>query len=66
MTCTECGSTEMVPVVDEVDIGVGIQTFTRGYECACGNQVSLCDGCGRPAPGHAKWCGNDPLDEVTS
>lgn len=59
LECPKCGG----PLEDEreeVDIGVGIQTFHIGYLCPIhGPVVSVCYGCGIPKlSGYAcqAWC----------
>lgn len=54
--CT-CGVT-MSELVEEVDIGVGVQRHVRGYECpGCGVQVALRDCCGSDVgEAHRAWC----------
>ena len=47
-------------MVDEVDIGVGIQTFVTGWECEeHGTICGLCSGCGIACVDgaeHREWC----------
>lgn len=57
--CPECGA-ETEAIIEEVDIGVGIQQFTVGYECLeHGGLCGICYGCGVPQmPGVEcrTWC----------
>ena len=52
-----CGA-PMTELVEEVDIGVGVQRHIRGYECpACGEQIALRDCCGSVVgAAHRSWC----------
>lgn len=55
--CFICNSL-MEIIQDSVDIGVGVQTFTVGYECPNHYMFSVCNTCsvvedGRP---HYDWC----------
>jgi hypothetical protein len=57
--CPDC-KRELDPVYEEVDIGVGVQTFLTGYECyEHGGICGVCNGCNAPQlEGHAcrPWC----------
>lgn len=55
MKCPICGSVECDEVAEEVDIGVGIEKFTVGFECANCGQIPVCPHCGGVKT-HAKWC----------
>ena len=60
--CAECGAL-LVADVEEVDIGVGIQTFVVGWSCpnGCPFGFAVCGGCGiaigAPGQEHRAWCG---------
>ncbi len=55
--CKECDS-PLTRLTDEVDIGVGNQEFTIGYECSnCGQQYGVCSTCGTiEDDNHEDWC----------
>ncbi len=56
MKCNKCGE-QMEAITDEVDIGVGVQTHVRGYDCKCGNALGVCDGCGALSCDPCRdWC----------
>lgn len=57
--CPTCGGPGEA-IYEEVDIGVGVQRFCIGFECAgCQQRVATCHECGTPLDGreHAVWCG---------
>lgn len=43
--CPLCGSTEFLPVCDEVDIGVGVQEGNLGGTCGSCGDVAQCRDC---------------------
>ncbi|MBI2020171.1 hypothetical protein HYS94_02010 [Candidatus Daviesbacteria bacterium] len=60
-----CCSKEMDRLTDEVDIGVGIQTFTYGFECSeCSRMLPACFHCGIPEDGRQHWTGCLSLKEI--
>ncbi len=56
--CSSCDEKALAPVVEEVDIGVGIQEHVIYWECtSCGEMETRCDICGRlRSRGHEPWC----------
>ena len=57
VSCPKCGLPEAVLVEEEVDIGVGIQKFTVGWECDQCGQLTACTGCGVAlGTEHREWC----------
>jgi len=63
--CPKCGGTGQL-LQDEVDIGVGMQRVTTGFECDTCGQISYCSSCGAwDFQPHAKWCAAkvDDVDE---
>lgn len=56
MKCPNCPSTDATEIADEVDIGVGVQKFVRGYDCPSCGQVSICPACGSANGDHANYC----------
>lgn len=61
MICPRCGSKNFELIQDEVDIGVGVQTHTRGGECADCGPVACCAVCGgweveKNILAHEPWC----------
>jgi hypothetical protein len=54
--CPKCHKPIAEEIVEEVDIGVGIQRFVTGWACGDCGLIATCNGCGRPEPDHAKWC----------
>lgn len=54
--CPKCRLPHAEEIIDEVDIGVGIQRHLRGWACGGCGLVAACDRCGRPDPEHAEWC----------
>jgi hypothetical protein len=63
MNCPKCNRPGCEEVIDEIDIGVGIQKHTIGFECPdCGN-IGICNECGAPDfKPHSNWCAH--LKEV--
>lgn len=59
IVCPDCGR-PLDPVNEEVDIGVGVQTFLVAYECfEHGGICGVCFGCGVPHLDgfeHRSWC----------
>ncbi len=57
MICPKCNEDELIPITEEVDIGVGFQTHVLGWECSkCGEQFAACNDCGAITPNHEAWC----------
>lgn len=61
MICPRCGSKNFELVQDEVDIGVGVQTHTRGGECPNCGPIACCKMCGgweveKNVLAHEFWC----------
>ncbi len=56
--CSSCDEKALAPIVEEVDIGVGLQEHIIYWECTnCGEMESRCDFCGSPSGrGHEPWC----------
>jgi hypothetical protein len=69
VTCPTCGR-DAEPVNEEVDIGVGIQTFLVAWECLeHGGICGVCWGCGIPdrvGETHASWCKDHPGEVITA
>jgi len=65
-TCPVCNADGFELDQEEVDIGVGVQTFMRGGFChgVCDSYVEKCDGCGGWGGKHESWCPVNKL-EVT-
>ncbi len=57
-TCPVCNADGFEYAQDDVDIGIGVQTFTHGGWCrgACDDYVVLCHRCGMWGGKHADWC----------
>jgi len=55
MTCPRCGSEDGHKLYEEVDIGLGVQTYVYGYDCPECGQVAFCTACGA-VDGHEAWC----------
>lgn len=61
-SCPICGDPGFELIQEEVDIGVGVQTFVTGGWCPKCEEVPFCTGCGefaRKPSGeieHSKWC----------
>jgi hypothetical protein len=68
VTCS-CGR-EADPVYEEVDIGVGVQSFHAGWECAeHGGICGVCGSCGvADSVGytHQSWCREHPNETITA
>lgn len=58
MVCYECGDHELVPIMDEVDIGIGVLYNLCYYECPQCGQFSICQECKRISrhEPHEEWC----------
>ncbi len=56
-TCLQCNN-PLDELKDGVNIGVGTQEFTTGYECPnCGQQYGACPTCGTiKDDNHEDWC----------
>jgi hypothetical protein len=63
--CPKCGGADYEDRNEEVDIGVGIQTFHVGGECRVCGPMSVCYTCGAwDFEPHAKWCATaDVIEE---
>ena len=58
--CPKCGCKEAEEIVEEVDIGVGVQRFVVGYICPKCREFSICSGCGAPeGTACERWCNKD-------
>ncbi len=55
-TCPICRTPGATQVAEEVDIGVGTQTFVTGIECPKCGQIPVCAMCGALNGKHHKWC----------
>ncbi len=68
VTCS-CGRVAD-PYEEEVDIGVGVQRFLAGWECAeHGGICGVCFSCGvadRPDYTHQAWCREHPGKTITA
>lgn len=58
------------PVCEEVDIGVGVQSFQTGWACPeHGGICGVCRSCGiadRPGYTHQSWCSAHPSETITA
>ena len=56
--CPKCGTHKLQEVIEEVDIGVGVQKHLLGWECCeCGLAIAACAQCGSPeGERHLSWC----------
>jgi len=56
-TCPVCKQPKCFnPWIEEVDIGVGVQTFLRGGECNHCGQITKCPTCSSFTNEHESWC----------
>ena len=55
-TCPRCGGPDFEIIAEEVNIGVGVQTFVRGGECRTCGPLARCPQCGSWEETHATWC----------
>lgn len=55
MNCPVCEHPQAEEIVEEVDIGVGIQRHTVGVDCPKCGQIAACSACGS-FDGHETWC----------
>lgn len=54
--CPKCGKYGFEIFEDEVDIGVGIQTFIQGGLCSECGPIEHCNFCGNWDGKHSSWC----------
>lgn len=55
MKCPQCNADGCEALTEEVDIGVGIQSYVWGYECKDCGQIPVCGECGGVV-NHSKIC----------
>jgi hypothetical protein len=61
--CPKCKQPGFEEHVEEVDIGVGIQTFYTGGECQTCGPIGVCGQChAHTFEPHWEWCGK-PVDD---
>ncbi len=64
MNCPRCRHPGIEVIEDEVDIGVGVQKFVRGYDCPDCGEIMVCDACGHVEGAHWPWCGQMKLNQT--
>lgn len=64
--CPKCGEQDFEILVDEVDIGVGIQKHTYGGVCGNCGEIDYCDICGAWNNLLVKRCDKDPVTKETN